>query len=449
MTVKKHSLDMTMGSLLKGMILFAIPVSASNCLQMFFNSVDVMVVGQFAGEEALAAVGATSLPINFLVSLFTGLATGGTVVIARYLGCKDMEHAQKAVHTSVLLGIVSGIGIAVVGIGFAKSILLLLNTPTEVIDAAALYFRIYLGGMPVMMTFNFCAGILRATGDAQTALRYLFLAGGINLTGNVVFVAFFHWGVAGVAIATVFSQGIALALIFHNLVTREDEIRVCFEKLRFSLEETRLIIQIGIPSSLHSCLYPLSGCLVQKAVNSLGVAVLTANTAAANLDGFLNHFTSGFNQATMTFTSQNYGAGKAERVRKCIRYGIMGAVIVDLVAGWGMVLSGRSLLGLFNIRGEMADYGMIRLIYVAGMYFLAGIMDPVVYAMRGLGKSAAPMVVSVFTILGFRIFYLYTIFPKFHTSEALYLTFPLTWLISIALDVGLLIWYLNQLGLKR
>lgn len=444
MEVRKHATDLTVGSMLKSMFFFAIPVSASNCLQMFFNSVDVMVVGRFAGADALAAVGATSLPINFLVSLFTGLATGGTVVIARLIGCRAGERIRRAVHSSVLLGIVSGVIMAIAGICFAKKVLLLLNTPEEVINAAVLYLRIYFGGMPIIMAFNFCAGILRAAGDTRKPLRYLTIAGVINFGCNVLFVAVFHWGVAGVAIATVFSQTIALIMIFHELICREDEIRVFPGKIRFSSEETLAIIQIGIPSSLHSCLYPLSGCLIQNAVNSLGMEMLIANTAAANLDGFLNHLTSGFNQAVMTFTSQNYGAGKRERVKQGIWYGIIGAVITDVVIGCGMVLFGHPLLGLFKITGELADYGMIRLKYVARLYFLAGIMDPVVYALRGLGKSAAPMAVSVFTILGFRIIYFYTVFQKIHTPEALYLTFPITWLISIILDVGLLIYYFHK-----
>ena len=425
-----YRMDMTEGPLTTKIIKFTIPVMLTGILQLLFNTADVIVVGRFTGKTALAAVGSTGSLINLLVSLFMGLSIGTNVLVARYQGAKDDKAVSETVHTSIALGIVGGLILLIIGVVATRPLLEMMATPEDVIDQSTLYMRILFFGMPLNLILNFGAAILRAIGDTKRPLYYLTIAGVINLFLNIFLVTVFSLGVAGVAIATVISEGVSCGLILLCLKHETGAIRLYFNRIKINPSKCIDIMKIGLPAGLQGCIFSISNVLIQSSVNSFGSTVMAGNTAASNIEGFVYVSMNSLHQTCISFTSQNFGAGKFKRIKKVLINCLVIVAITGLVLGNSAYFFGKFLLSAYNNEAEVISYGLIRLSIISTMYFLCGLMDVMVGAMRGIGYSILPMIVSLVGACGLRIVWIYTVFAKFRTLDILFISYPVTWTIT-------------------
>jgi len=425
-----YRMDMTEGPLTTKIIKFTIPVMLTGILQLLFNTADVIVVGRFTGKTALAAVGSTGSLINLLVSLFMGLSIGTNVLVARYQGAKDDKAVSETVHTSIALGIVGGLILLIIGVVATRPLLEMMATPEDVIDQSTLYMRILFFGMPLNLILNFGAAILRAIGDTKRPLYYLTIAGVINLFLNIFLVTVFSLGVAGVAIATVISEGVSCGLILLCLKHETGAIRLYFNRIKINPSKCIDIMKIGLPAGLQGCIFSISNVLIQSSVNSFGSTVMAGNTAASNIEGFVYVSMNSLHQTCISFTSQNFGAGKFKRIKKVLINCLVIVAITGLVLGNSAYFFGKYLLSAYNNEAEVISYGLIRLSIISTMYFLCGLMDVMVGAMRGIGYSILPMIVSLVGACGLRILWIYTVFVKFRTLDILFISYPVTWTIT-------------------
>ena len=425
-----YRMDMTEGPLTTKIIKFTIPVMLTGILQLLFNTADVIVVGRFTGKTALAAVGSTGSLINLLVSLFIGLSIGTNVLVARYQGAKDDKAVSETVHTSIALGIVGGLILLIIGVVATRPLLEMMATPEDVIDQSTLYMRILFFGMPLNLILNFGAAILRAIGDTKRPLYYLTIAGVINLFLNIFLVTVFSLGVAGVAIATVISEGVSCVLILLCLKHETGAIRLYFNRIKINPSKCIDIMKIGLPAGLQGCIFSISNVLIQSSVNSFGSTVMAGNTAASNIEGFVYVSMNSLHQTCISFTSQNFGAGKFKRIKKVLINCLVIVAITGLVLGNSAYFFGKYLLSAYNNETEVISYGLIRLSIISTMYFLCGLMDVMVGAMRGIGYSILPMIVSLVGACGLRIVWIYTVFVKFRTLDILFISYPVTWTIT-------------------
>ena len=425
-----YRMDMTEGPLTTKIIKFTIPVMLTGILQLLFNTADVIVVGRFTGKTALAAVGSTGSLINLLVSLFMGLSIGTNVLVARYQGAKDDKAVSETVHTSIALGIVGGLILLIIGVVATRPLLEMMATPEDVIDQSTLYMRILFFGMPLNLILNFGAAILRAIGDTKRPLYYLTIAGVINLFLNIFLVTVFSLGVAGVAIATVISEGVSCGLILLCLKHETGAIRLYFNRIKINPSKCVDIMKIGLPAGLQGCIFSISNVLIQSSVNSFGSTVMAGNTAASNIEGFVYVSMNSLHQTCISFTSQNFGAGKFKRIKKVLINCLVIVAITGLVLGNSAYFFGKYLLSAYNNEAEVISYGLIRLSIISTMYFLCGLMDVMVGAMRGIGYSILPMIVSLVGACGLRIVWIYTVFAKFRTLDILFISYPVTWTIT-------------------
>ena len=435
--MKKYEMDMCSGSIFKKMLMFALPLMCSSILQLLFNAADIVVVGRFAGDNALAAVGSNTALINLLTNLFVGLSIGSNVLTARYYGAKQEKDLKETVHTSMMLSIYSGILLTVIGVVAARQILTWMQAPEEVIGLAELYLRIYFVGMTATMIYNFGSAILRAIGDTKRPLYYLLAAGVVNVVLNLFFVIVCRLGVAGVAIATVISQTISAFLVVRCLMKEQGAIHLELKELRIEKDKLMRILQIGLPAGFQGIVFSLSNVVIQSAINSFGAIAVAGNSAAANIEGFVYMAMNAFYQATISFTSQNFGAKKKDRINKI------------LFAGQVYVF-GKELLGIYSTSPEVIAAGMVRLQYICKVYFLCGIMDVFVGALRGIGYSIMPMIVSLLGACGLRLLWLATVFqiPQYHTQDIIYLSYPITWVITFTVHALCYIWARKQADKK-
>ena len=410
MAQTSRSADLTSGPMLQKIILFSIPLAASSILQLLFNAADVVVVGRFAGSTALAAVGSNGSLINLLVNLFVGLSLGANVVAARCFGAKDDHGVQDTVQTSVTLGFVSGVLLAVVGFFAARGLLELMSCPEDVIDLSALYLKIYFIGMPMTMLYNFSSALLRAVGDTKRPLYCLAAAGIINVVLNLVFVIGFSMSVAGVALATIISQTVSALLVTGMLVREEGALRLDLRRLAFHAGTLKQILLIGLPAGLQSTVFSLSNVVIQSSINSFGSMVVAGNSASSNLEGFVYTAMNAFAQAAVTFTSQNIGARKPRRVLSSMYVSLFWALSFGVVFGVLSCVFGTQLLGLYSPDPAVIQVGLNRMYIVCGPYFLCGIMDVMTGVLRGVGYSLLPMIVSLMGACVFRIFWVMVIF---------------------------------------
>ena len=402
-----------------------------------FNAVDIIVVGRFSGDNALAAVGSNTALINLLTNFFMGLSIGANVLVARYYGAKQDKDLVETIHTSMLLSIYSGIILTVVGVLCAKQILIWMKTPEAVLDLAAVYLRIYFLGMTATMIYNFGSAILRAVGDTRRPLYYLVVAGVVNVVLNLVFVIIFRLSVMGVAIATVISQCISAVLILRCLMHETGSIKLDLRKLSINKSKFLKIAQIGLPASLQGVIFSLSNVVIQSSVNLFGEITVAGNSAAANIEGFVYVSMNSLYQATISFTSQNVGAGKYERINKILYTAQLCVIVVGLVHGNSALFFGRQLLSVYSGSSEVIDAGMKRLNIIARTYALCGMMDVMVGALRGLGYSVMPMIVSLIGACGLRLLWIFTFFrmERFHNVTSLYLTYTWSWIITLSAHV--------------
>ncbi|MBQ7839411.1 MAG: MATE family efflux transporter [Lachnospiraceae bacterium] len=427
---KSFEMDMCNGPLLGKILLFAIPLMLSGILQLLFNAADIIVVGRFAGHEALAAVGSTGSLINLLINVFIGLSVGTNVLVAKYYGAQKEEQVSQTVHTSVLTSLICGSFLILVGLFLAGPLLTLMGTPGDVLAQATLYMRIYFLGMPVMMLYNFGAAILRAIGDTRRPLYYLLLAGVVNVVLNLIFVTQFHMGVSGVAIATVISQAISAALIVRALIRSEGCFHLDFKQLKIHPIRLKQMIRIGLPAGMQGAVFSISNVLIQSSINSFGSIVMAGSTAASNIEGFVYTSMNTFYQTALSFTSQNYGAKKLNRIPRILLLCLGCVTVVGLLLGNLAYIFGNQLLGIYSSDPEVISYGLVRMSYVCVPYFLCGIMDVMVGSLRGMGYSVMPMLVSLTGACGLRILWIFTVFQLSPTLPTLFISYPVTWTVT-------------------
>ena len=423
------------GAVLPKMLRFAVPLMLSSILQLLFNAADVVVVGKYAGDDALAAVGCTGSLINLLTNLFMGLSVGANVMVARHYGAKQEDELKKSVHTSMVISCIGGLILTGVGVLFTEGILGLMNTPAEVLPLAALYLRIYFYGMIPNMVYNFGSAVLRAIGDTKRPMYFLTLAGVVNVALNLLFVISFEMGVAGVAVATVISQSISAVLVVICMMREKGAIKLCIKDLKIDKKELLAILRIGLPAGVQGCIFSLSNVLIQKSINGFGKTAVSGSSAAANLEGFVYVSMNAFHQATLSFMSQNFGAGKYERLKTITLTGLLCVSVTGLVLGNLEYFLGGTLLGIYTSSESVVDAGIVRLSIICTWYFLCGVMDVMVGALRGLGHSFVPMIVSLCGVCGIRLVWLFTVFeiPKFHQIETVYISYPISWSITFAI----------------
>lgn len=432
---KSYEMDMCNGPIFKKLLIFALPLMLSGILQLLFNAADIVVVGKFTGSHALAAVGSTGALINLFVNVFIGFSIGTNVLVAQYFGARDEKNVQETVHTSIFLGIVGGFILIVAGIVFAKPMLEWMDTPDNVLEHAVLYMRIYFVGMPAMLVYNFGAAILRAIGDTKRPLYYLLSAGVINVVLNLFFVIVLDMGVAGVAAATVASQVVSAVLIVRCLMQSEGIYRLNLHELKLHRKKLVRIVQIGLPAGLQGAVFSLSNVLIQSSVNSFGSVAMAGNTAAGNIEGFVYTSMNAIYQTALSFTSQNVGGGRQDRIPKIIFQCMAIVIVIGAVMGNLAYQCGPFLLGIYSSDPEVIQFGMSRMQIICQWYFLCGIMDVAVGILRGLGYSVIPMLVSLTGACGLRVLWIFTVFAWKHSLFVLYLSYPITWIVTFTVHL--------------
>ena len=428
---KSSDMDMTEGPLTKKIILYSLPLMVTGLLQLLYNAADVIVVGRYAGSVALAAVGSTTSLINLILNVSVGLSVGASVAVAQDYGAKNYSALSKSVHTSVLLGIISGLIVAVIGFFASGQFLIWMDSPEDILPLSTLYLKIYFLGAPASLVYNFCASILRSVGDTRRPLIYLTISGLLNVCLNLFFVIAFSMSVAGVALATIISQYTSAAMIVTHMLRTDDVYKLSLNKLRIDLTKLKKIVYIGFPAGLQGTVFSLSNVVIQSSVNSFGSQVVSASTAAANLEGFVYVAMNTMYQAALTFTGQNVGAHKFERIKKVNLNCITLVCIIGIVLGGLVFIFARPLLKIYIPNDpEAIPYGVTRLMYVCLPYFLCGIMDVMVGSLRGMGASIMPMIVSLCGACGLRLIWIATVFRAHHTLPALFISYPISWIIT-------------------
>lgn len=432
MRKQRYQIDMCSGPLASKILLFALPLMASSLLQLLFNAADVVVVGRYAGKEALAAVGSNTALINLMINLFVGLSVGTNVVVARDLGAGRHDNVRRSVHTSITLALVSGVALAAFGVAAVRQLLEWMSSPTDVIDLATIYLRIYFLGMPANLLYNFGAAILRAQGDTRRPLYFLTGAGVINVVLNLFFVIVMHLDVAGVALATIISQYISALLVLRCLVRDEGPLRLELKALRLEWQVIRRILQVGLPAGFQGCLFSLSNVVIQSSLNSFNDPVIVAGSAAsANIESFVYAAMNAYYQTAITFVGQNYGAGQCKRVDRVARQCVGFVTATGLVLGNLAYFFGNQLAAIYAPgEPEVIAQAVVRLGIISCPYFICGIMDVMVGVLRGLSYSVVPMVVSLVGACGLRLLWVATVFQVYRTPVSLYLSYPITWAIT-------------------
>ena len=423
------------GTIMDKLISFSLPLMVSGILQLMFNAVDIIVVGRFSGSQALAAVGSTTALINVFINLFMGISLGANVLAARYYAAGRDREMSETVHTSIMLALISGVVMAFVGVFFAKGALELMDTPADVIDQSALYMRIYFMGMPFFMLYNYGAAILRAVGDTKRPLYFLIVSGVINAGLNMFLVIVFSLGVAGVAIATVVSQAISCVLVLRCLYKSEGSYQLRFSKLCLKKDYIIPIFQVGIPAGIQSTVINLSNALLQSSVNSFGSIAMAGYTAANNIFGFLYVSVNSVTQSCMSFTSQNYGVRKTKRMDKVLLDCIILSFTFSFTLGCGAYFFGNELLRLYTSDPDVIQCGIEILAYTTVPYFCCGIMDLIPGALRGMGHSGVPMILSIIGTVGTRIVWIFGLFPHNRSLSFLFISYPVSWILTILMQV--------------
>ena len=441
-------IDIVNGPMIPNIIRFSLPLIATGMLQLLYNAADNIVVGQFDGQTALAAVGSTGSLINLIINICMGLAVGSSVAVAQDYGAGNKDGVHQTIHTSVLVSMIGGLVVALVGFFFSGTFLRWMGSPENVLPLSTLYLKIYFLGTPASMIYNFCASMLRAVGDTKRPLYFLTISGLINVLLNLLFVIVFHMGVAGVALATIISQYVSMIMVLVYLHKLDDCCHLDFRKLKLYRNKMVKIIQVGIPAGLQGSVFSISNVVIQSSINSFGSVVMSGNTAAGQLEGFVYTAMNALYQAALTFTGQHVGAGNIHKLHRVMLSCAAIVLVIGLVMGIGMYAVGEPLLKIYlpieanpateeamqtNMENLKAiEYGMVRLMYVMLPYFLCGMMEVMVGCQRGMGMSVTPMITSMLGACGIRIFWIYTFFTWYRSLPMLYISYPISWFITTA-----------------
>ena len=448
MKTNKYEIDMCSGSIMDKLISFSLPLMISSILQLMFNAVDIIVVGRFSSSQALAAVGATTALINIFTNLFIGISLGANVLAARYFAAGRDKEMSESVHTAITLALISGIIMAFVGVALSGTALKLMATPPDVINLSNVYMRIYFMGMPFFMLYNYGAAILRAVGDTKRPLVFLIAAGLTNVVLDLLLVIVIPLGVAGVAIGTVASQMISSILVLRCLYKSEGSYQLRFSKLTIRWVYLKRIFQVGIPAGIQSTVINFSNALLQSSVNSFGSTAMAGYTAANNILGFLYAAVNAVTQACMSFTSQNYSVGKQKRMDRVLLNCIILSAGVSAALGVGAYAFGSQILRIYNTEPEVIRCGLEILSITTVPYFLCGIMDLIPGALRGMGHSAVPMILSVIGTVGTRIVWIYGFFPQHRSLYFLFISYPGSWIITIIMQ-AVCFWFVRKKCIRQ
>lgn len=430
MAVRSSEMDLNKGSLFGKVLIFALPIMAMNILQLLFNAADMVVVGRYSGSEALAAVGATGSLINLIVNLFMGLSVGTSVVVAQDYGAGKPQTVSRSVHTSIAISIIAGFVVMVLGLLLCSPMLLMMGTPADIIHLSELYMRIYFLGIPASMVYNFGAAVLRAIGDSRRPANYLIISGIVNVVFNLFFVVALNMSVAGVAWATVISQYLSVFLILRCLYRTDKAIRLFPHQIRLDKQKLKDIVRIGLPAGLQSLLFSISNVLVQSAVNSFGSTMVAASSAAGNVEGFVGTTMNAYYNAAITFTGQNMGAKRYERIDSIAKICTMLVFATWIVLGGVTLIFGETFLALYTNNPEVIELGLMRLKIMMAAYFTCGIMNVYPGLTRGMGYSILPMLCTLVGACLMRIVWLVTVFRWYPTANILFICYPVTWALA-------------------
>lgn len=444
---QKKEINFTSGPLFIPILLFTLPVLATGVLQFLYNAADTLIVSNFAenGEASLAAVTSTGSLSNLITGLFIGLSVGASVTLSHSLGAGQKDEAGDVVHTAITMAAAFGVIVGILGFFACKPLLVLMDTPADVLDQASLYMQIIFIGMPAQMVYNYGAALLRAKGDTKRPLYFLIVSGAVNVAFNLFFVIVMRLDVAGVALATIISQYLSATLVIIRLCRLDDECRLDLRRLRISRYLLSKIIMVGIPAGIQGCLFSFSNVIIQSSVNSFDTIGVAGNGAAAQVDGLIYIALNSFYHASLTFSGQNLGAKETKRVSKTCYYCLALVLIVGVPLCIISYIFGEPLLGIFlsdeNAANKQAivDFGMQRMFYTTLFYFLCGTMEVMSGMLRGLGASTTSMLVSLIGACVMRVVWVYTVFAAYRTPESLYISFPVSWL---ATTIGLYICYI-------
>ncbi len=439
----KYEIDMCNGSIMDKLISFSLPLMLSSILQLMFNAVDIIVIGRFSTSQALAAVGSTTALISIFTNLFIGISMGANVLAARYYAAGQEKEMSESVHTAITLALISGVVMVFVGAGASRFALELMATPDDVIDLSVLYMRIYFCGMPFFMLYNYGAAVLRAVGDTKRPLVFLIVAGLANVVLDLLFVVVIPWGVAGVAIGTVASQCVSGILVIRCLWKTESSYQLRFSKLKIQWIYLKRIFQVGIPAGIQSTVINFSNALLQSSVNSFGYTAMAGYTAANNILGFLYVSVNAVTQACMSFTSQNYSVGKQKRMDRVFLDCLILSAGAAAVLGVGAYIFGDRILQIYTSDADVIQCGLEILSITTVPYFLCGIMALIPGALRGVGHSAVPMVLSVIGTVGTRILWIYVFFPQHRSLHFLFISYPGSWIATILMQ-AVCFWFVRR-----
>ena len=428
---KNYEMDLTHGPLLKKIILFSLPLMFTSMLQLLYNAADVVVVGAFAGDQSLAAVGSTGSITNLIVNLFMGMATGTGVIVAQSIGARDRERLYKTVHTSMLVSVILGVFISIFGVLSSHFVLTLMKSPPDVIDKATLYMRIYFLGTPALMVYNFGAAIIRSAGDTKRPLIILGLSGIVNVVLNLIFVIIFHMDVAGVAIATIISQYLSAIAIVLKLMHDDADYKLFLSDLKIYKQELLGVLKYGVPMGLQNSMFSLSNVIIQSSINSFGTFVVAGNAAESSINAFVLAACDSGAQAAITFSGQNAGAKKFDRVKKSMVLCVLLTSVLGLVVGMIAFIFKVPLLSLYTDTPESIAAGVEKMNILCPIYFTCGIMHTIGNTVRGMGKSVMPMITTMFFVCIFRILWILTILPVYNTPSSIYISYPISWVLAI------------------
>ena len=438
--MSKRNIDILGGSVFKNMWLFAFPIMLTGLLQLLYNAADIVVVGRYAGENSLAAVGATTSITNLLINLFVGLSVGTNVLVAQFKGQGTTEGSKlvkKCVHTSMVIAVIGGVFLTVVGVSLSYLLLDMMETPREIIDEASLYMSIIFLGMPALLIYNFGSAILRASGDTKSPLVYASISGIINVILNLFFVVGFKMGAAGVGLATIISQYLSAWLTVRYLVKEKSDIKLSLKELKTDMKMLRRISGIGIPSGISGVVFGLSNVIIQSTINGFGATVVAGNSAAANIEGFAYIIMNAFSPTLSTFVGQAFGAGNIKRMKKSIYIGCLEVVVIGSIASLLILVFAEPILDIYAPgKTGVIEEGAKRLSIILSSYFICGLMEALVGALRGMGSSIIPTLATIIGVCGMRLGWVYTVFAKYKTLESLYISYPLSWLTT---DIALVI----------
>lgn len=434
--MKFNSENMCKGPIFKNVVIYTVPIILTSLLQLLFNAADLIVVGWFSGSDSVAAVGATSSLTNLFVNLFIGLSLGAGVAVAQGIGARSFENTERAVHTAIPVAFIGGIFLTIFGISLSGPMLEMMGTPEgKILSLSAVYMKIYFSGMIFLMLYNFGAAILRAAGDTKSPLVFLTIAGVLNIVLNVIFVAVFKMDVAGVALATTISQALSAVLVLRSLFKRDDIIKLEIKKIHIYKSTLKKILSIGVPAGLQSSLFSISNVIIQSSINSFGSAAMSGSAASSSIEGFCYVSMNSFQQTSLNFCGQNYGAGNIKRVKKVTFVCLMTVAAVGLIIGILSYAFGRPLLEIYiKDSPEAVNFGLERMKFILLPYFLCGIMDTVTGSMRGIGSSVIPMVITIAGVCIMRIVWIFTVFAseQYHTFAGLFISYPISWALTFA-----------------